>query len=145
MSSVTPRSVGTAMSNRWVRYLRMMRRRVGTAPAPGLRQRDAAGLPGAAASAIASPARPARALSVQPERVHAPQLGEDAQLAGVSLHVVPPHRQVVSEADEVERRRLVQQRDPLREQLLPLGPVGLAVDLLEQFVELRVSVPREVQ
>src|SRR6185503_12048604 len=103
MRSVTPNSVGMAMSRRWARYLFSAR----------------------------------RPLPIQPERVHATQLGEDAALAGVALDGGPPHGQMVGEPDEVERRRLVQQRHALREELLALVLVRLAVDLLQQLVELR--------
>src|SRR6185369_14368242 len=128
MSSVTPKSVGMAMSNRWPRYLRMARRR-------WRRPRQAFRWSGVRS----------RALPVQPERVHAPQLREDPGLAGVALDGGPPHGQVVGEPDQVERRRLIEERHALREELLALALVRLAVDLLQQLVELRVGVAREVE
>src|SRR4249919_3762802 len=102
MSSVTPKSVGMAMSNRWPRYLRMVRRRRG-------RPRRASRLVRG------------RTLPVQPERVHATQLREDPRLAVVAFDGGPPHGQVVGEPDQVERRRLIQQRHALGEELLALA------------------------
>src|SRR6266850_1138435 len=84
-------------------------------------------------------------LSIQPERVDTTQLREAPCFAAVALDVVPPHRQVIGEPDEVEGRRLVQQHHALREELLTLGLIGLAVDLLQQLVEVRVGVARKVQ
>src|SRR5258705_8403134 len=122
MSSVTPKSVGMAMRRRWARYLRMkLLRRLPSSP------------------------RETSPLSIQPEGVHATELREDASFAVVAPHGVAPHRQMVGEPDEVERRRLVQEHHALREELLALALVRLAVDLLQQLVELRIGVPGEVQ
>src|SRR5262249_45347429 len=115
-------------SSRWPRYLRMVRRR---------RRRPR--------QAVRPVRTPEATLPVQPEGVHATQLREDPGLAGVALDGVPPHGQVVGEPDEVERRRLIEEHHALREELLALALVRLAVDLLQQLVELRIPVAREVE
>src|SRR2546428_11423156 len=96
-------------------------------------------------SALRRYAPPVSPLAIQPEGVDATELGEDAGLAVVALDRVAPHGQMVGEPDEVERRGLVQQRHALREELLALALVRLAVDLLQQLVELRIGVARKVE
>src|SRR5439155_26487897 len=94
-------------------------------------------------SALRRYAPPVSPLAIQPEGVDATELREDAGLAVVALDRVAPHGQMVGEPDEVERRGLVQERHALREELLALALVRLAVDLLQQLVELRIGVARE--
>src|SRR5207302_2042135 len=130
----SPRRTSLTQSRYWTTYGRSRPRlaRVASVRPRGL-------------SALRRYAPPVSPLAIQPEGVDATELREDAGLAVVALDRVAPHGQMVGEPDEVERRGLVQERHALREELLALALVRLAVDLLQQLVELRIGVAREVE
>src|SRR5437899_10928319 len=96
-------------------------------------------------SALRRYAPPVSPLAIQPEGVDATELGEDAGLAVVALDRVAPHGQMVGEPDEVERRGLVEQRHALREELLALALVVLAVDLLPLMSGIVMRLARDYE